>query len=79
METHYFGCCTECCKDGCDLKKNFCGCNIGRNHWEYCELHKQAWQIGSNLFSSWREENDEIWEANWNKIKDYTVVDEEKS
>ena len=30
--------------------------NIGKSHWCYCNKCKVQWCIGSNLFSSWREE-----------------------
>jgi hypothetical protein len=30
--------------------------NIGRDHIGHCEEHRIAWQIGANLFSSWRHE-----------------------
>ena len=42
--------------------------NIGRGHWMVCDKCKIKWFIGSNLFSSWREENEEIWKSNSEKI-----------
>jgi len=71
-EKHYFGCCPECCKDSCDPKQDFIYCNIGRDHWFYCDKHQQAWIIGSNLFSGWREETEDVWEANFNKLCTYS-------
>jgi hypothetical protein len=62
-----FGFCPECGKtDGY--------VNIGRNHWFVCDAHKTRWRAGWNLFSSWREESEKDWEANWVRIKDYDIV-----
>lgn len=33
--------------------------NIGRGHWLVCKEHRTRWFIGSNLFSSWRDETPE--------------------
>ena len=33
--------------------------NIGKGHWYYCREHKNRWFIGSNLFSTWRDQSDE--------------------
>ena len=50
--TEYFGGCPECgSQDGYF--------NVGRDHWVVCEKHKTRWCIGSNLFSSWRDETKE--------------------
>lgn len=49
---NYFGVCPTC--------KKYSGClNIGRDHWFYCKAHKTKWWIGSNIFSSWRNETEE--------------------
>jgi hypothetical protein len=45
----YFGLCPIC-------KKTDGYLNIGRSHWFFCEKHRSRWCIGSNLFSSWRDE-----------------------
>ena len=66
-EESYFGDCPKC--HGSDGYLN-----IGRDHWFHCEEHKVAWRVGSNLFSSWREENDEIWLANANKLAAYKTI-----
>jgi hypothetical protein len=48
-EDNYFGGCPECGgSDGC--------INIGPNHWYYCKEHRTRWCIGSNLFSSWKDQ-----------------------
>jgi hypothetical protein len=44
-----FGLCPVCHRtDGC-LNKN-------SDHVYFCQVHKKKWTIGSNLFSSWKEE-----------------------
>ena len=48
--------------------------NIGRGHWMVCDKCKITWMIGANLFSSWRQENETIWRANSERIKEYKVV-----
>jgi len=49
---HYFGACPVCGEsDGC--------LNLGRDHWFYCDQHRTRWWIGSNLFSGWRDEDEE--------------------
>ena len=49
--------------------------NIGRGHWMVCDKCELKWFIGENLFSSWREENEDIWKANADRIKDYRELD----
>lgn len=38
--------------------------NVGRIHFGYCREHKVKWKLGENLFSSWRHETAEDWQAN---------------
>jgi len=49
--------------------------NIGRGHWMVCDKCKIKWFIGANLFSSWRGQNRNIWEANAERIKNYDEID----
>lgn len=49
--------------------------NIGRGHWMVCDSCKISWFIGANLFSSWREQNRDVWEANAERIKNYNEID----
>jgi hypothetical protein len=51
------GCCPIC---------GFSGlyCNVSRTHWFYCPEHKLSWCAGSNLFSGWRYETEELWRKN---------------
>jgi hypothetical protein len=60
---------------GCPL----CGCadniwNIGREHWSVCHRHKTKWHIGSNLFSSWKDESEQDWLRNEYRLATYRTV-----
>jgi hypothetical protein len=48
----YFGVCPHC-------HKNDGFINISRSHWFLCDEHKVKWCVGSNLFSSWRNETED--------------------
>lgn len=63
----YFGGCPRCGQNNGFI-------NIGRDHWFLCTRHKTTWCVGSNLFSSWREEDEAIWEENSNKLAGYMEV-----
>lgn len=63
----YFGGCPTCGQnDGYR--------NLGRSHWFYCQRHRLRWCAGENLFSSWRGENDEIWNKNWALLEGFKEV-----
>ena len=48
----HFGTCPECgYHDGHQ--------NVGKSHWFICHRHHTRWNVGSNLFSSWRGETEE--------------------
>jgi hypothetical protein len=49
--------------------------NVGRDHGCVCHYHMTKWCVGSNLFSSWRDEERNIWEANAWLLAGYTEVD----
>lgn len=66
----YFGVCPECNESDGYL-------NIGRNHWGVCHKHKTKWCIGSNLFSSWRDQTKEDFERTAERLKDYREVEEQ--
>ena len=63
----YFGACPEC--GGHDGYFN-----IRRDHWFACHRHKVMWLLGSNLFSSWRDETEEQWQANAEMLASYEVI-----
>jgi hypothetical protein len=64
----YFGGCPECGKWDRLL-------NVGRDHWPVCFEHKNRWCVGSNLFSSWREETETDWERNKRLLLDCVSVE----
>ena len=64
----YFGGCPTCGKSDGYL-------NIGRDHWMVCHKHKTRWLVGSNLFSSWRDESEEDWDKNTQLMAGYAKVD----
>ena len=65
--TDYFGVCPTCHKnDGC--------LNIGRTHVFVCHEHRVRWSVGSNLFSSWKDETQADWDANAKRICGYQEV-----
>ena len=64
----YFGGCPNC--GGVDLILN-----VSSNHWGICDEHLNCWWIGSNLFSSWREESEAEWAANSNHLSQYQIVE----
>jgi hypothetical protein len=66
---YYWGRCPEC-----DAQPAFV--NIGRNHWFFCATHKVCWCVGSNLFSSWREETEERWQRNAEFLRGFQDVSE---
>jgi len=48
--------------------------NIGRSNYFYCKKHKKCWCIGENIISDWRDENEEIWKANFKKFSKYEHI-----
>jgi hypothetical protein len=58
----YFGLCPKCHKSDGYI-------NVGRNHWGLCEEHRTKWCIGSNLFSSWRDEHEAEQRRQYNALR----------
>lgn len=42
--------------------------NVGRGHWFYCQEHKKKWFVGSNLFSSWKDETEDEQRASYAEL-----------
>lgn len=63
-----FGGCPECGSSDGYL-------NVGRDHWFKCDEHESRWHAGSNLFSSWHEESEEVWEKNASLLVGYREVE----
>ncbi len=62
-----FGGCPHCGRSDVYL-------NDGRDHWFYCDRHKTKWLAGSNLFSSWHDEDEDTWRQNRFKLAEYMTV-----
>ena len=63
----YFGGCPECGEtDGY--------VNVRSCHWFVCDEHRTKWCAGSNLFSSWHDEAQKLWETNAEKLDNYRTV-----
>ncbi len=48
--------------------------NIGRDHIASCDEHKVKWRVGSNLFSAWRDETEEVWKQNAADLENFKEV-----
>ena len=67
VTTYPFGGCPRCGRNNGYL-------NDSRDHWFFCDRHKTKWRAGTNLFSSWREEDDEVWRLNRFRLAEYMTV-----
>ena len=45
--------------------------NVGRCHYLACDICRTFIFLGSNLVSSWRHEDEDVWEANCRSIEGY--------
>jgi hypothetical protein len=43
-------------------------------HFVACDECQTYMFVGSNLMSSWRGENDDVWIRNWNRVKRYKEI-----
>lgn len=48
--------------------------NIGRGHYVACDKCRTYIFVGSNLMSCWRQENKDIWQANYDSVKGYEFL-----
>lgn len=48
--------------------------NVGRTHWGVCRTHRVKWEIGSNLYSGWHYENEDIWASNAETLAKYRLI-----
>ena len=67
-ESNHFGVCPVCYTDDGFL-------NINRVHLFVCHDHKVFWDVGSNLFSCWREESEKDWERNAERLAGYKEIE----
>ena len=49
--------------------------NIGRGHYVACDACRTFMFVGSNLLSSWRQENEDVWRRNSRSIEGYEEVE----
>ena len=49
--------------------------NIYRDHWFVCHRHRTKWWVGSNLFSTWRNEKPSDWTRNAARLSAYREVE----
>jgi hypothetical protein len=62
----YFGGCPTCGKTNGFV-------DFGADHWFVCDAHETRWYIGSNLFSSWRDNPTP--ETHLERVTRYAVVE----
>ena len=48
--------------------------NIGRDHYVACDTCKAFMHVGSNLMSSWRQEDGQVWRHNRDSLRGYREV-----
>lgn len=61
----------ECKNEGHEVRL----INIGRSHYAVCDKCKAFIWLGSNLSSSWRYEDEIIWQENANLLEQYKHQD----
>jgi hypothetical protein len=52
QDSGYFGLCPHC-------RNNDGHYNVGRSHWNFCDVHKTKWLIGWNLFTVLETEDEQ--------------------
>jgi hypothetical protein len=70
FDDNHFGACPEC-----RSAEHVKCCNIRRVHFMFCEIHRVAWCVGSNLFSSWENESEGDWQRNHAMLEGYQTVE----
>lgn len=49
--------------------------NLGRGHYVACDSCRTYIFVGANLMSSWRQENKDIWQKNYDRIYGYQFLE----
>lgn len=49
--------------------------NIGRGHCVACDTCRSYIFVGAYLMSSWRRENNDIWQKNYESVQGYTFIE----
>lgn len=70
LSLYHFGLCPICQKTDGYL-------NVGKSHWFFCLEHKNRWNVGSNLLSTWREQTVEQQKALYDQLDfgNFTPID----
>ncbi len=68
-DVDYWGGCPECHQNDGFLNAH------RRDHYFVCHEHKARWYIGSNLFSAWRETDDEELDSQHTILDGYKAVE----
>jgi hypothetical protein len=64
----FFGTCPHCLNHDGYL-------NVNRVHYFKCDEHRTYWIFGDNIFSGWREETEEQWQANIALLETFREVE----
>jgi hypothetical protein len=64
----YFGGCPKCGGNDGYL-------NVIDDQYCVCDRYRYRWYVGRCVFDDWREEDEEIWADNLEKLKTYTPVE----
>lgn len=48
--------------------------NLGSSHYAACDSCRSYTFLGENIMSSWRNENNSLWQKNSNSIKGYKFI-----
>jgi len=49
--------------------------NIGRGHFVACDGCRTFMLVGSNLMGNWRQETEDVWQANSDSVQGYELLD----
>lgn len=73
-DTAHFGGCPHCDTERRQYNNEYV--NVGRVHFFICRLHRVFWgPVGSNLFSSWREQDEATWKENERLLATFAKVE----
>ena len=70
----HFGVCPRCMEAGNYADQIWR--NVGREHYLCCDKHNVYWWVGSNLFSNWHHETEEMRQQNAAKLTTMRLVAE---
>ena len=62
-----WGLCPACVKAG-EYRTQQLWRNLGKDHYVCCDIHNCCWLVGTNIFSSWQHEPEEVRRKNAAKL-----------